>query len=104
MTAIPTIEPIADAALEARLQQRIDRKTKPTGSLGRIEQLALQLGLILRDEAPVLAQPQMLVFAADHGMQRGCGVPHAPAYGALLRHRFIFDEASAPSLDIMVAC
>jgi nicotinate-nucleotide--dimethylbenzimidazole phosphoribosyltransferase len=65
---IPTIEPIADAALHGRLQQRIDRKTKPPGALGRIESLALQLGLILRDEAPVLRQPQLVVFAADHGL------------------------------------
>ena len=65
---LPRIEPVHDAALHARLQRRIDRKTKPLGALGRIESLALQLGLILRDEAPVLREPQMLVFAADHGL------------------------------------
>jgi len=65
---IPHIEPIADAARQARLQQRIDHKTKPIGALGALEPLALQLGLILRDDAPVLAEPQMVVFAADHGL------------------------------------
>ena len=55
-------------ALRARLQGRLDQKTKPIGSLGRIEALALQIGLILRSEQPVLTQPQMVVFAGDHGL------------------------------------
>lgn len=65
---LPEIEPVHDTALHVKLQRRIDRKTKPQGALGRIESLALQLGLILRSEAPVLREPQMLVFAADHGL------------------------------------
>ena len=65
---LPPIAPIADPELHARLQHRIDRKTKPTGALGRIERLALQLGLILRSETPALHAPQVLVFAADHGL------------------------------------
>ncbi len=65
---IPPLQPIADPVLQQRLQQRIDAKTKPRGALGRLEALALQIGLILRSEAPVLQQPQLLVFAADHGL------------------------------------
>ena len=69
---LPAIDTIDIAPLRQRLQHCIDRKTKPTGSLGRIEALALQLGLILRTETPRLEAPQMLVFAADHGLaQRG---------------------------------
>lgn len=68
MIQLPTIDPIADAALADRLQHRIDRLTKPVGSLGRIEALALQIGLIQRSERPRLASAQMLVFAADHGL------------------------------------
>ena len=64
------IPPIAalDPALAARLQAALDAKTKPLGSLGRLEALAVQIGQILGSEAPQLVQPQMLVCAADHGI------------------------------------
>jgi len=65
---LPAIEPIADASLEARLRHKIDHKTKPLGALGRLEGLALQLGLIQRGETITLREPQMVVFAADHGL------------------------------------
>ena len=65
---LPAISPTADAALHARLQHKIDHKTKPLGALGRLEGLALQLGLIQRSETVALTQPQMVVFAADHGV------------------------------------
>ena len=58
--------PVDDLA--RRLRFRLDNKTKPVGSLGRLETLALRLGLILGSETPELAQPQMLVCAADHGL------------------------------------
>lgn len=50
------------------LQHRIDTRTKPQGSLGALEPLALQLGLVLRSETPVLRAPHVFVFAADHGI------------------------------------
>jgi nicotinate-nucleotide--dimethylbenzimidazole phosphoribosyltransferase len=65
---IPTVPDIADPVLEAALQGVINNKTKPLGSLGRLEALALQIGLVLGSTAPVLVQPQMVVFAADHGL------------------------------------
>ena len=52
--------------LQQRLQQRIDQLTKPRGALGRLEALALQIGLIQQTDAPQLTAPQLVVFAADH--------------------------------------
>ncbi|KIQ37470.1 nicotinate-nucleotide--dimethylbenzimidazole phosphoribosyltransferase [Variovorax paradoxus] len=66
--AISDIADIADATLQARLQNAIDNKTKPLGALGKLETLALRLGTILGSEAPVLEAPQMLVCAGDHGL------------------------------------
>ncbi|MGJ7526573.1 nicotinate-nucleotide--dimethylbenzimidazole phosphoribosyltransferase [Variovorax sp. GB1P17] len=65
---IPTIPDIVDTALAARLQSAIDNKTKPLGALGRIEGLALRIGLILGTETPEFKAPQMLVCAGDHGL------------------------------------
>lgn len=67
---VPVIPALANAALSQRLQQIIDGKTKPLGALGRLETLALQLGLIQDSIRPAIHQPQIRVFAADHGLTR----------------------------------
>lgn len=63
-----SIQSIDNPGLRAALQARIDGKTKPLGALGQLERLAVQLGCILGTESPQLKEPQMLVFAADHGL------------------------------------
>ena len=50
------------------LQRRLDTRTKPQGSLGALETLAIQLGSVLQTEAPVLRAPTVFVFAGDHGI------------------------------------
>jgi nicotinate-nucleotide--dimethylbenzimidazole phosphoribosyltransferase len=66
--ALPELTDLHHPALHSALQAAMDNKTKPVGSLGRLEGLAVQLGEILGTEKPVLSQPQMVVFAADHGL------------------------------------
>jgi len=65
---IPHIPATDDAALRAALQRAIDNKTKPPGSLGLLESLAMQLGLVQRSVDVAVTRPAILVFAADHGV------------------------------------
>ncbi len=62
-----TIEPI-NHDLEDRVRAEIDNKTKPPGSLGRIEALALQMALAQHSETPACDPARILLFAGDHGL------------------------------------
>lgn len=70
MTALdlPRLDDLNDPALAARLQALLDDKTKPVGALGRLEELALQIGLVFGTTTPRLSHPQLVVFAGDHGL------------------------------------
>ncbi|MBI3229340.1 MAG: nicotinate-nucleotide--dimethylbenzimidazole phosphoribosyltransferase [Burkholderiales bacterium] len=65
---VPAISSIVQPALQAQLQALIDHKTKPPGSLGQLESLALQIGLVCQSTQPAALQPSAFIFAADHGV------------------------------------
>ncbi len=65
---IPAISPTVDTALSDQLDAAINNKTKPLGSLGVLESLAKQLGLIQNTRDITVREPAILVFAADHGV------------------------------------
>ncbi len=59
-----------DKRLQAEIQNKIDNLNKPKGSLGRLEELAMQVCLIQQTLEPSLAHPCHLLLGGDHGIER----------------------------------
>ncbi|AMD02193.1 nicotinate-nucleotide--dimethylbenzimidazole phosphoribosyltransferase [Halomonas chromatireducens] len=57
-----------DRDIAGRVADHLDQLTKPPGSLGRLESLAITLATITGEELPRITPPGVLVFAADHGV------------------------------------
>lgn len=68
VTSLAAAIPPQSTELRARAQALIDNKTKPLGSLGRLEDLAVRICTIQDSLSPRSANRLMLVFAADHGL------------------------------------
>ena len=90
---LPPIQPL-DRSREAHLRALVDGKAKPPGSLGRIEDLAVQLGLIFDPHPPRAERAMLFVFAGDHGLTAE-GVSHYPAnVTAAMMRTFLAGRAS----------
>ena len=57
-------------SLQRAIQEKIDNLNKPKGSLGRLEELAMQVCLIQQTLEPSLAHPCHLLLGGDHGIER----------------------------------
>lgn len=64
-------------AIVPHLIDKIDNLTKPKGSLGRLEELAIQIGTIQQTLSPALHAPTHVIFGADHGIAVE-GVSYSP--------------------------
>ena len=59
-----------DQSLRAAIQAKIDNLNKPKGSLGRLEEIAMQVCLIQQTLSPSVAHPCHLLLGGDHGIER----------------------------------
>lgn len=57
-----------DTTIAEALQNKIDNLTKPKGSLGTLENIAMQIGLIQQTLQPTLHHPVNVIYASDHGI------------------------------------
>ena len=85
----PTIANIENNELCQQLQQIVDQKTKPLGALGRLETLAVHLGMIQGTTTPQITQPQIRVFAADHGLTKHGTSAYPSAVTAQMVYNFL---------------
>lgn len=70
------VAPTTNPLLERALREKLLRRNEAGGSLGELEPLAMRLGLMQNTLKPRLRHPQLLVFAADHGLAVD-GIPRA---------------------------
>jgi len=59
-----------DKSLQEAIQNKIDNLNKPKGSLGRLEEIAMQICLIQQSLEPSLSHPCHLLLGGDHGIER----------------------------------
>ena len=90
--------PEPDPALAARLRALVDGKAKPPGSLGRLEDLAVQLGLIQGTPSPRVERATLIVFAGDHGLNEDGVSAYPSAVTAAMVATFVAGRASANAL------
>ena len=68
VTTRSLVSPTTQPLLEKALREKLQRRNEVGGSLGELEPLAIRLGLMQNSLKPRFREPQLLVFAADHGL------------------------------------
>ena len=83
-----------DRALEPALQKLLDEKAKPVGSLGQLEDLAIQIGLVRGELKPQLGKARSVIFAGDHGLTEEGVSAHPPEVTAAMVQNFLAGGAT----------
>jgi len=65
---VRAVAPLADDVVAREAQAALDAKTKPRGSLGTLEQLAVRIAVVSGDAQPRPLDPAVVVAAGDHGV------------------------------------
>jgi nicotinate-nucleotide--dimethylbenzimidazole phosphoribosyltransferase len=91
-----------DRKLEPALQAAIDGKAKPLGSLGRIEALAVHIGLVTGSLQPDLGRAALAIFAGDHGIAAE-GVTAYPSEVSALIAQMVLDGKAGANIAAQAA-
>jgi nicotinate-nucleotide--dimethylbenzimidazole phosphoribosyltransferase len=98
LSFVPPDFPAFDPGLAQRLEQKVAGKAKPPGSLGRLEALAVQVGLIQGTETPRVGAVEAFVFAGDHGMNAEGVSAYPSAVTTAMVATFLAGRASVNAL------
>ena len=90
--------------LAAAVRGELDQKTKPPGSLGRLESLALQIALVQDTPRPRIERCRSIVFAADHGVAAQGVSPYPQAVTAQMVANFLSGGAAIAVLARQFGC
>ncbi|MEM9334867.1 MAG: nicotinate-nucleotide--dimethylbenzimidazole phosphoribosyltransferase [Pseudomonadota bacterium] len=78
-----------------QLQSVVDNKTKPPGSLGRLEELGVQIAALQQTPSPRMHRCSLTIFAADHGIAASGVSAYPQAVTAQMVHNFLSGGAAA---------
>jgi nicotinate-nucleotide--dimethylbenzimidazole phosphoribosyltransferase len=87
-----------DAQLAVQAQHRLDRLTKPRGSLGRLEELVQRYVTITGQIVPQIRRKSVVIFAADHGVAAEGVSAYPQAVTAQMVHNFLRGGAAINAL------
>lgn len=100
-TAALSVPPLR-RELEPRLRAAVDAKAKPLGALGRIEELAIHIGLVTGSLKPGPGRAALAVFAGDHGIVVE-GVTAYPAEVSALVAQMVLDGQAGANIAARAA-
>jgi len=78
-----------DGLAREAAQARLDELTKPVGSLGRLEEIALQLAALQGRAQPSCSAPALLLFAGDHGINEAGVSAYLPRATAQMVYQYL---------------
>src|ERR1700736_5665191 len=91
--------PLLDRAAAEQATARQLQLTKPTGSLGRLEAIAIQMAGITGEVMPIVPLKAVIVMAADHGLAAEGVSPYPAAVTPQMVYNFLREGAAINALS-----